>query len=77
MIDKRKIHDDFVEILACYIDVKEQMAEDQSTAAHINYDRWRDRYIGRIPTDGSMVFNRFKPEVDELVCRLMLVIDEH
>ena len=73
-MDLNKIHNEIVEVVAKYIDVKDQVSE--RVPLHlIDHKRWREKYMGLLDSPTPIYLNTFRCEVDTVVASLMLVIE--
>ena len=72
MIDKRKIQNDFIEIIGMNLHAIDLDRRGDFDASRLG--EWRDRYLGIHDHDlpyQVVFFNSFKPRVDSIVADLM------
>ena len=77
-IDKRVIHDRFVEVVARALDIYDQQAE--GNFPPFDHGRWLERYTGRRLNElppFTIEINNFRPFVDVTVSQLMLALDDN
>ena len=74
-MNKSEIADKFTKIIARHLDIKDQLSEGVDSA-RLDHERWIVRYRGSMPTDGTLVFNTFHPEVAQVIAQLMIALDD-
>ena len=77
-MNKSKLADQFVEIVAMRLDVYDQQ-QDGVWPPNTDYTRYKRRYLG-MPKDDlpphTIVMNNFKTEVDQFVAMLIRAVDD-
>jgi len=79
-MNKAKLHSELIELVARKFHFLYGYMEEQTPFHEIDPEGWRDKYIGKAPENlppHAVVFNKFKPEVDQFTAAIMHTIDSN